>query len=123
MVDLAVSDDLVEDGRERLILPNDLRRNERRHDQLPLTNVRFHGDSAKMERDAINKTEIQRTTLSHIYTSDRQADRQPGRQAERQKDRQCAGSDKLILHLPLPPTSQQPNFGLKKFQKLFGVVL
>ena len=47
MVDLPRGDDFVEDGGERLVLPNDSRRDERGHDQLPLTDVGFHGDPGR----------------------------------------------------------------------------
>lgn len=44
VIDLPRGDDLVEDGGERLVLPDDAGRDERRHDELPLTDVGFHGD-------------------------------------------------------------------------------
>lgn len=44
VVDLPRGDDLVEDGGERLVLPDDAGRDEWRHDELPLTDVGFHGD-------------------------------------------------------------------------------
>lgn len=43
MIDLPRRDDFVEDSREWLVLPYDSRRDERRHDELPLTDVGFHG--------------------------------------------------------------------------------
>lgn len=44
VVDLPRGDDLVEDGGERLVLADDARWDERRHDELPLADVGFHGD-------------------------------------------------------------------------------
>lgn len=43
VIDLPRGDDFVEHGGERLVLSNDSRRDERRHDELPLTDVGFHG--------------------------------------------------------------------------------
>lgn len=44
VVDLPRGNDLVEDGGERLVLADDARWDERRHDELPLADVGFHGD-------------------------------------------------------------------------------
>lgn len=47
VLDLLRGDDFVEDGSERLVFSNDSGRDERGHDELPLTDVRFHGDSGR----------------------------------------------------------------------------
>lgn len=43
VIDLPRGDDFVEHSGERLVLSDDSRRDERRHDELPLTDVGFHG--------------------------------------------------------------------------------
>lgn len=53
MVDLPGVNDFVEDGGERLVLSNDPGWEERRHDELPLTDVGLHsypGREKKGER-------------------------------------------------------------------------
>lgn len=47
VLDLLRGDDFVEDGSERLVFSDDSGRDERGHDELPLTDVRFHGDSGR----------------------------------------------------------------------------
>lgn len=42
VIDLPGGNDFVEDSGERFILSNDPRWDERRHDELPLTNVGLH---------------------------------------------------------------------------------
>lgn len=44
MFGLLRGDDLVEDGGERLVFYDDSGRDEWGHDELPLTDVGFHGD-------------------------------------------------------------------------------
>lgn len=47
VLDLLRGDDFVEDGSERLVFSNDSGRDERGHDELPLTDVSFHGDPGR----------------------------------------------------------------------------
>lgn len=49
VVDLSCGNDLVENGDKRLVLDDDTRRHEWRHDELPLSDVRFHGNPKKRE--------------------------------------------------------------------------
>lgn len=47
VLDLLRGDDFVEDGGERLVFSDDSGRDERGHDELPLTDVGFHGDPGR----------------------------------------------------------------------------
>lgn len=47
VLDLLRGDDFVEDGGERLVFSNDSGWDERGHDELPLTDVGFHGDPGR----------------------------------------------------------------------------
>lgn len=56
VLDLLRGDNFVEDGSERLVFSNDSGRDERGHDELPLTDVRFHGDSGREATGGRGKT-------------------------------------------------------------------
>lgn len=47
VIDVPRGDDFVEDRGERLVLSYDSRWDERRHDELPLTDVGLHGYPAR----------------------------------------------------------------------------
>lgn len=70
VIDLPRSNDFVEDSSERLVLSYDSRRDEWRHDELPLTDVRFHGYPGR-ETSGREEDNISRWPL----TGDRQMDR------------------------------------------------
>lgn len=70
MVDIPRSNDFVEDSRERLILSYDSGRDERRHDELPLADVGFHGYPG----GDISEWERKKSELPPSPTGDRQMD-------------------------------------------------
>lgn len=70
MIDLPRRDDFVEDSGERLVLSYDSRRDERRHDELPLTDVGFHGYPVRKA----SERRMKRNQLPASLTGDKQMD-------------------------------------------------
>lgn len=71
VVDLTGGDDFVEDGTEGLILPDHPGRHQRRHDELPLSDVGLHGNP-EAGRERCRATNTTKATPNNIINWDKE---------------------------------------------------